>query len=183
VPRCRLDPGETVHRLLWLVCLCFAGCGPYVLTVKGLCKSVQRTIPAAPVSGVRGTVSPSFTLNLADVIPQQGDDRQEIFLEKVTVTAQSGVSNLDFVESVILRATESNQNPALQLASYTRAPAAPSSSAVELPGSDTDLFGYLSSYAMTLEMDITGIMPTVAWTVDVEGCFTLKRYGTRDIHF
>jgi hypothetical protein len=171
--------------LLALSLFSLTGCGGPMffaeVEVPEVCKSLlAQDFPAAPVPGFQGTLSfPPFTLDFGDSVPLTNDEKLEATIRILSghLSATSGVSNLDFVDAASIRLLPpaSSTLPPLSVVDYTRPAGAPSSNSIEITdASDPDIFPYVQAGAITLEISLTGTLPTTAWSADISACAGAK---------
>lgn len=160
----------------------FGGPRPYSYTLKGLCEAAPReTIPASPTTG-EVTVPWTSSINLDPRIPKVEGETIEVFLETITLTAGGGVSDFNFVKSIAVRARTPGTGALVELATYTDDPAQPAPSPLTLTTvMTTDLSPLLNNKVLAIQVELTVTPPQVEWTIDTEGCFTIKASGTRDL--
>lgn len=169
-----------------LLAFALAGCGgfggprPYSYTLKGLCESTPRQQFPAAIATAEVTLSKSTTLNLAPRIPTVEGETIEVFLDTITLTAQ-GVPNFDFIRALHVRARTPGTGALVDLARYLDDPSAAAPSPLVLTTVATgDLAGLLNNKVLAIDLEVTMTPPTVDWSIDMEGCFTIRASGMRD---
>ena len=162
---------------------------PALATLAGACTlSIEADVPEVEVTqrGVKMqgvpkanligdvSVTSSFTFSSSNTAWAKRMN-SEVFLHHVTVTATSGLSNLDFIKSARLTMTDpATSESTTEIAGYDRCEDAQPSSIIEVSTPEPiDITQLWSADETVIELQMAGRVPEQNWTVDV----TLKLAG------
>jgi hypothetical protein len=168
-----------LFTLLSFVAVLTGGC---ILEVEADVPEVEITqhgvkMPGVPLSKAIGDVS------ITSEIPFSSSNsawakrmNSEVFVSQVRVTAESGLSNLDFVKLARLTMNDPStpSRESTQIVSYERHDQAPSSSVLDVsPQAPVDITRLWAASQTLVELELAGSLPEKDWAVSV----TLKVAG------
>jgi len=134
------------------------------------------SIPGVPKGKVPGdvSVSGSFTFSSSNTAWAKNMN-SAIFVRQVTVTAQSGLENLDFIKSARMTMSDpALSESTVDIASYDRCDDRPSSSVIEVSmPTPIDITTLWSADRTVIALEVTGRVPEQTWSVDL----TMKLTG------
>jgi hypothetical protein len=161
-----------VRKFLSVACLlAFAGCGPG-LQLPDVCQTGQWVIAGAP-GAKQVSVSHSYSGAVDTHELQQLGNKIQVHanLKQVTLTAVSGATSFDFVDSfsAVLNGPAGSNLPAVEVARYDRAGQATGTSLV-IPGNSTDIVPYVEGGQASTQISFNGEQPSVDTTVQVQAC-------------
>jgi hypothetical protein len=127
-------------------------------------------MPGVPKSKLSGdvSVSSSFTYSSSNTAWAKSMNSR-VYVRQVEVTANSGVSNLDFIHSAHLTMADSDDSETTtELVSYDRCDEAPSSSVIDVTmPKPIDITPIWSAATTVIELQVAGRPPEQDWSVDV----------------
>ena len=133
-------------------------------------------MPGVPASKLIGDVSvtSSFTFSPSNTAWAKRMNSQ-VFVHRATVTATSGLANLDFIKSARLAMTDpAISESTIEIISYDQCENAQSSSIIEVSmPTPIDITPLWAADDTIVELQMAGRLPEKSWTVDV----TLKLGG------
>jgi hypothetical protein len=133
-------------------------------------------MPGVPAGRLLGDVSVtgSFTFSSSNTAWAKNMN-SEVFVRQVTVTAQSGLPNLDFIKSAELAMSDAAiLESTVEIASYARNEEAPSSSVIDVSmPTPIDITTLWTAEKTIIGVQMTGRVPEKDWTVDL----TMKLAG------
>jgi len=146
------------------------GCSPSFEADLPDVEITQRGLKMAGVPGAAllgdTSVTSSFTFSLSKSAKSMNS---KVLVHQVTLTASSGVPNLDFIKNArVTAAAPAISESATDLVNYERSQDAPSSASVEVTmPAPVDITSLWSAGQVVVELQVAGQLPEQDWTVDV----------------
>jgi len=152
------------------------GCPLLEVSLEAEVKDVCLTYPDLEVPASDGTGSLSHHIVFDDVQSIEGIDQLDGNVEftHVVLRAKSGVADFSFLESARIEVASGDPGstlPELSIVDCAGADCASEGAEMTLfSGSPVDALAYLRSSAVEIGIEVTGALPTTAWTMDVDVC-------------
>jgi hypothetical protein len=129
---------------------------------------VPANVPAFPQE--------SFTFNQLGELQTLASEGFSITLASGRVHADSGISDLGFVDQATISLASGQGSSALQLMdAFDCGPCVATGATLSLtPASGADLAPYVAGGSVVVDIDIVGQLPAVAWSLDVEVCVAVS---------
>jgi hypothetical protein len=181
-----------VGRLLAMgLAIAFAGCSP---VVEAEFSDIEVTRPGIQILGVGASSQQSVTFTFpidsgslgSSTKPEVKQGITAVQLHRLSLTATSGVSDLSFIQSLhALACVPINKSTTVsarqvEIADCVRQPDPPASATFEVPIPEpVDLLPLLRPSStepnrILVIVNLGGVAPTVAWTVDISMSLSLK---------
>jgi hypothetical protein len=138
-----------------------------------------------PGSDGSGTISHQFVFDDLMSIDEIEQLDGNVEFVNVKLRAKSGVSDLGFVESAhitVASGDPASTLPELTIVDCSGAACPTAGSAITLLASEHgDAMAYLRSDSVAVSLDVTRVLPTQAWTIDVDVCVKGTIRFTQDL--
>ncbi|HEY3807006.1 MAG TPA: hypothetical protein VGL61_30595 [Kofleriaceae bacterium] len=141
--------------------------------VQSACVAYQGVqVDAMPQ--VAGTLEKSFTVSDLEGLKTLADNGFELAFESADVYPTSGITDLGFVQAADVSITSGAANSMLPPFDFTCENCGSAAAELDVApvGSGADAKDYLESGSLIVTLDLTGMPPAVAWTMDIEVCVT-----------
>jgi hypothetical protein len=119
----------------------------------------------APVAGVEGSVTTSYSQAHTKVDLPAGFE-PEVKTLSVTIRAASGVADLSFIQHFRITMAPSDGGAAIELGSYDQAGTAPGKAIALTTLNPANILDAWKTDTAIFTLEVTGMLPTAAWTVD-----------------
>lgn len=118
------------------------------------------------------TLTQTFAFDDLSAFDELHDLESTIRFKTATLTATSGVADFSFLQAATLDVTSGTDTSLPRRQFYRCDGDCPhSGAATDIPVADqNDAFAYIRSGALVIDIDVTGDLPAVAWTMDAEIC-------------
>ncbi|MBI3557011.1 MAG: hypothetical protein HY074_12165 [Deltaproteobacteria bacterium] len=159
-----------------------SGCISGEVIDQAICVTqADLSFPGAPIIGLQGTTQQSFEMDLSSQLKQldvggASTDGSSINIVSVTLTAKTGVTDFAFINTLTGTVTsEVNASLAPELViDYNKGSATSVPSPLELPADATiNLFPMLNAGKVNVALDVSGTIPSTAWSADLVVCFAI----------
>jgi hypothetical protein len=141
--------------------------------VQSACVTYQGVqVDAMPQ--VSGTLEKSFAVSELDALKTLADDGFQLGFESADVRATSGITDLGFVQAADVSVTSGSADSTLPPFDFTCTNCGSATDELDVApvGSGADAEDYMKSGSLIITLDLTGMPPDVAWTMDIDVCVT-----------
>ena len=145
---------------------------------------VEVSVPQACVTdsgvqvpgGIPMFPTQSFTFDQLGELSSLANEGFALTLVSGQVHADSGITNLGFVDQVTISLASGQGSSALQaMDAFDCGPCTANGATLSLtPSSAADLAPYVASGSAVVGLDLVGQLPSVAWSFDVEVCVAVS---------
>jgi hypothetical protein len=133
-----------------------------------------------PMPQVTATIEKSFTVNDLDSLKQLADDGFQLSFASGDVASATGISGFGFVKSADVAVASGDPNSTLPTLEFTCTDCGGDSTELDFApvGSDSgsaatvDAKPYFDSGSLIVTIGLTGMPPSIAWSMDVDVCVT-----------
>ncbi len=135
-----------------------------------------------PMPQVTATIEKSFTVNDLDSLKQLADDGFKLSFASGDVASATGISSFGFVKSADVAVASGDPNSTLPTLEFTCTDCGGDATELDFApvtaGSDSgsaaavDAKPYFDSGSLVVTLDLTGMPPAIAWSMDVDVCVT-----------
>ncbi|HZH02609.1 MAG TPA: hypothetical protein VEY30_02425 [Myxococcaceae bacterium] len=166
---------------LGLACALLTGCGDLFyaeVEVPEVCVTeADAGLEGVPVPGTH-TVSRAFNYDIGSAlgtITTEGVD-SEARLLTLTLTANRGISDMDFLDAIQVYAAAPPDSGLsdLKLVDYQQPAAAQGARTISLTAQQDNIIPYVTADALKLNVTFTGQIPQSSWSVDARGCLYIR---------
>ena len=120
----------------------------------------------APVAGIEGSVSTTYSQKHSKLDLPDGVD-PEVKTLSVTITAASGVDDLSFIKHFRVTMAPDDGGTTVELGTYDQAGNAGSKEITLTTLNPANILDAWKSDSAIFTLEVTGTLPTTAWTVDI----------------
>ncbi|HEX4454132.1 MAG TPA: hypothetical protein VH143_24885 [Kofleriaceae bacterium] len=145
--------------------------------VQSACVSYSD-VAVDPMPQVTGTIEKSFTVNDLDSLKQLADDGFQLSFASGDVTSATGISSFGFVKSADVAVASGDPNSTLPTLEFSCSDCGGDTTELDFTPVTTgsaatvDAKPYFDSGSLIVTIGLTGMPPSVAWSMDVDVCVT-----------
>jgi hypothetical protein len=132
-----------------------------------------------PMPQVTATIEKSFTVTDLDSLKQLADDGFKLSFASGDVASATGISSFGFVKSADVAVASGDPNSTLPTLEFSCTDCGGDATELDFApvtaGSATttvDAKPYFDSGSLIVSVDLTGMPPSIAWSMDVDVCVT-----------
>jgi hypothetical protein len=138
----------------------------------------NTSFPGVPVDGTQTVKQDlSYDIGSIDILTddKNGVEAQAKLLS-LTLTASDNTTDLGFIDHLkaTVAAPAGSNLPPLTVIDYTKPAGAQATKAIAFKSDSTDVIPYFVDGNLNLSLEITGDVPQTDWSVDAQGCLSVK---------